>query len=98
MKMYETPVGIFSETQIDPNFKAQGLANGTVVEREATHAEELADCQRRRADAYALELPDGEQHDAAWHARRGNLAPQQALDARREAIKARIPKPPAPVS
>lgn len=97
MKMYVTPYGTLSENMIDPVFRDQGLASGAVTEREATYDEALAECRRRRRDAILSAFPMGDQLDADWHQRQGNLAPRQAIDAGIAAIKAQFPKP-APVS
>jgi hypothetical protein len=102
MKMYDcfNPTGqlviSLTESQIDPDTRAAGIAGGWITEREASFDESLADCRRLRQEAYERELPDGDQQDAAWHARRGNPAPQQALDQVRADIKTRFPKPTPP--
>lgn len=80
----------FGEDQIDPNFKAMGLANGSVVERDATFDEELAACHRKREAEYPSL---GDQLDAAFKARQGNSTSLQEIDALIVSIKSKYPKP-----
>lgn len=79
-----------SENAIDKNYLADGLADGSITEREATFEECLAECHRLRM----MEYPAiGDQLDAAFKARRGDASQQQAIDAQIAGVKAKYPKP-----
>lgn len=61
--------------------------------RPKTYDERLADCHAARRAAYP---PIGDQLDADYKARRGDPAPQAAIDAAIAAVKTAWPKPAAP--
>lgn len=77
----------------DPAMGEGGDPEVQKVERNATFAEALAECYRLRMAAYAVEIPDGMQLDAAYDERKGKPELQAILDAKKDAIKARFPKP-----
>lgn len=93
LKMYETPIGVISETMIDPGYRDAGLADGSIVERNATFGEAMSDCYRMRIARYDAEIPASRQLDAQYDARKGKPGALEQIDAIKDAIKAEIRKP-----